>query len=226
MQPLREYPLVVDVALSENSALANWRHWALLISIGTLLALICSVFLLTRLRKQFNRLFDSESALAEREARLAEKTHDLQLANEHIDAALHNMSQGLCMFDRDGRLVLWNERYIQLYNLPIGSFKHGFTLLELLEYRKRQGTFMHDPVEYTEKIQTAARNGEKLNLVVELEDGRVIEVANQPMANGGWVATHEEITERKRAEEKISHLAHHDVLTGSSLTGLRSMNGI
>jgi diguanylate cyclase (GGDEF)-like protein len=84
----------------------------------------------------------------------------------------------------------------------------------MLEYRRLHGTFSHDPAEFDAKMRAAARNGEKLNFAVELPDGRVIEVMNQPMASGGWVATHEEITERKRAEAKIVHLAHHDVLTG------------
>ena len=214
VQPLHDCPLVIDVAISEAAALANWYHRATLIGIGALLGLICSAFLLKMLSKQFHRLLASETALAEREASVAEKTRELQSANVRIDAALNNMSQGLCMFDGDGRLVICNERYLRMYDLSPDVIKPGCTLLEMLVHRKQRGSFMNDPVEYDAKIRAAARSGEKMNVTIELQDGRVIEVVNQPTADGGWVATHEEITERKRSEARIAHLAHHDVLTG------------
>ena len=214
VQPLHEYPLVINVAEFEAAALANWYRRSTLIGIGTVLALICSTFLFRLLSKQFHRLLLSEAALAEREVSLANKTLELQSANVHIDAALNNMSQGLCMFDGNGQLVLCNDRYIRMYNLSAEVIKPGCTLLEMLEHRRQRGSFMNDPAEYDIKIRTAARNKEKVNFTIELQDGRVVEVVNQPIADGGWVATHDEITERKRSEAKIAHLAHHDVLTG------------
>lgn len=117
------------------------------------------------------------------------------------------------MFDGDGRLIICNERYLRMYDLSPDVIKPGCTLQEMLEHRRQRGSFMNDPVEYDAKIRAAARSGEKMNVTIELQDGRVIEVVNQPTADGGWVATHEEITERKRSEAKIAHLAHHDVLT-------------
>jgi diguanylate cyclase (GGDEF)-like protein len=214
VQPLHEYPLVVNVAGSEAAALANWRRRATQIGIGTVLALICSVFLLKILSRQFHRLLKSEAALAEREGSLADRTRELQSANDHIDAALQNMSQGLCMFDGSGRLIICNERYLRMYDLSADVIKPGCMLLEMLEHRRQRGSFMNEPKEYDIELRTAARNKEKLNYTIELQDGRVIEVVNRPTVDGGWVATHEDITERKRSEAKIAHMAHHDVLTG------------
>ena len=214
VHPLHDYPLVVDVAVSEAAALAPWYRRATLIGIGTVLALVCAAFLLKMLSKQFDHVLLSEAALAEREVNLADKTRALQRANDQIDVALDNMSQGLCMFDGEGRLVICNERYIRMYNLSADVIKPGCTLLEMLEHRRQRGVFMGNPTEYEVRIRTAARNSEKINVTVNLPDGRIIEVVNQPIADGGWVATHEDITERKQYEARIAHLAHHDVLTG------------
>jgi len=214
VRALPEYPLVIDVAVSESAALATWYRRTTWIALGTLLALICSALLLKLLRNQFGRLIESQRLLAERERTLTEKTNELQLANFHIDAALHNMSQGLSMFDGAGRLVLWNERYIRMYNLSSDLVVRGITLSELLTHRKESGGFMNDPSEYDAKIRSAVKKGIQFTITGETSDGRIIEVTNEPTADGGWVATHEEVTERKRAEAKIAHLAHHDVLTG------------
>ena len=213
VQPLHDYPLVINVAVTEAAALSVWHRRAMLIGLGAALALICLVFLLNALRKQVSRVLQSESILAEREMSLAERTRELQRANFNIDAALHNMTQGLCMFDGNGRLVLCNERYIRMYNLSADVIKPGCTLLTMLEHRKQRGSFANDPVEYDSKIRNAARNNERMSITVELNDGRVIDVVNQPTGDGGWVATHDEITERKRSEARIAHLAHHDSLT-------------
>jgi len=185
VHPLHDYPLVVDVAVSETAALAHWDRRATLIGIGTVLGLICSGFLLRMLSKQFHRVLLSEAALAEREVSLAEKTRELQRANRHIDAVLHNMSQGLCMFDRDGRLVICNERYIRMYNLSADVIKPGCLLLEMIEHRRQRGVSKGSPTEYDVKIRATARNKEKISVTVDLPDGRIIEVVNQPTADGG-----------------------------------------
>ena len=216
VRPLSDYPLVVNVAMNESSALATWYHRAALIGVGAFLALMSSVFLLNKLARQFHRLLASETMLAERESGLAERTLELQGANLKLDAALNNMSQGLCMFGSDGRLLICNERYLRMYNLSADIARPGVTLLALLEHRKARKSFVDDPAEYDRNIRAAVRDKKKMNIITELQDGRVIEVVNQPIADGGWVATHEEITERKQAETKIAHLALHDILTGLS----------
>jgi diguanylate cyclase (GGDEF)-like protein/PAS domain S-box-containing protein len=205
VQPLHQYPLVINVAISEAAALANWYRRATLIGLGTIVALICSAFLLKVLSNNLRRILESEAALVKREKSLAEKTHELQRANDQIDAALHNMSQGLCMFDGDGRLIICNDRYIRMYDLSREVVKPGCTLREMLEHRKQRGSFMNDPLEYETKIRDAARNREGRTVTIELSDGRIIKVVDQPLADGCWVATHEDITEKARAENLIKN---------------------
>ncbi len=206
VRPLRDYPLVVNVAFSEKAALANWRHRATLIGIGTLLAILCSAFLLKSLSTQFRHLLRSESSIKEREAKLAE-------ANARVDAALNNMTQGLCMFDADERLVVCNERYLKMYNLPAEVVKPGCPLAEILKLRKSAGNFSADIDQYLANLRRQFAQGEYIYIITHLDDGRVIALQNQAAPGGGWVATHEDITERQRAEARIAHMARHDALT-------------
>ena len=129
-------------------------------------------------------------------------TRRLLLHNRRMRVALNNMSQGLCMFDGSERLVVCNRRYMDLYRLSPGVAKPGTLLASLLEFRIANGSFSRNPEEYRRELLAAMRHGETTNTEVKSANGRVISVINQPMADGGWVATHEDITDRREAEQE------------------------
>jgi diguanylate cyclase (GGDEF)-like protein len=147
------------------------------------------------------------------ERQVDERTAQLSEREQELAAAISNMSQGLIMFDASARMVVCNRRYIEMYSLSEATVRPGCTLRELLEYRIANGTFTGDPVQYTEELLASLAESETIRRVVELADGRTILLINQRMSNGGWVATHEDITERRSAEKKIAHMARHDMLT-------------
>ena len=118
------------------------------------------------------------------------------------DAALSYMIQGLCMFDGPGRLVFWNKRFAEIYRLT-GRLRIGFTLRDILRERIAVGTLAEDPDEFAHRATTAARAGKKFTHVFELSDGRKIAVNNEPRpSSGGWVSTHEDITERLQVAQE------------------------
>ena len=214
VRPLREYPLVVDVSVSEAQVLASWWWRAVFIAAGTLLMVICSALLLKALSNQFKQLSESEASLAERETTLAEKSNQLEIAHMQIDAALNNITQGLVMFDREARIVVTNERYIEMYGLSRDIVKPGCTLQTLIQHRKDVGLFKGDPDQYCRQILRTIAAGKTAGHLIETTDGRTVYAVEQPLADGGWVVTHDDITERKRAEEQMAFMARHDALTG------------
>jgi diguanylate cyclase (GGDEF)-like protein len=208
VRPLSAYPLVIDVTVSEAAALASWRNHASFIAFGTLLALFCSAFLLKAMSIKVRLLIDSD-------ATSAKITRELQRANVTIDAALNNMSQGLVMFDSSARLIVCNQRYRELYGVSSEAVQPGCTIREILDQRVAAGNlFVDDVDQHIAEILAGVARGLEFSRTVTLRDGRIIRSVNHPTADGGWVATLEDITEEKRAEERIVHVAHHDALTG------------
>ena len=129
-------------------------------------------------------------------------TRRMQVHNFRMRVALNNMSQGLCMFDSHERLVVCNQRYKDLYQLTDEIVKPGRTLASLLDFRIRNGTFSRDPDEYRKELAATLADGKTTHAEVKSADGRAVSVINRPMADGGWVATHEDITERRDAERE------------------------
>lgn len=137
----------------------------------------------------------------------------LRKQNVRFDAALSNMLQGLVMFDTDERIVLCNDRYIQMYGLSREVVKPGCSLKELLIHRAERDPQRRDPDQHRTELLATMSLGKPSNSIVETADGREIAIASQPMPNGGWVVTHEDITERRRTEAQLSYMARHDRLT-------------
>ncbi len=128
----------------------------------------------------------------------------LQAQNWRFNTALDNMSQGLCMFDAEQRITVCNEGYLSLYGLTREQVKPGTTLRQVLEHRIRNGFFAgRTPDEYIAERLSWVKSGVRESKVQELSDGRAIAITHQPMSGGGWVTTHEDVTERKRSTDLL-----------------------
>jgi PAS domain-containing protein len=108
-------------------------------------------------------------------------TRRLQVDNTRMRVAINNMSQGLCMFDRNERLVICNRRYMDLYQLPEDVVRPGRTLTSLLEFRISNGSFAHDPGEYRRALISAMAQGQITTAEVQSGSGRTVTVINRPM---------------------------------------------
>jgi diguanylate cyclase (GGDEF)-like protein/PAS domain S-box-containing protein len=189
-QRLEHFPLFISVGVDVAAALANWQKEVIvLVGLGGLAALMIAamVFIIARQllrgKKRFQHEFDEQK---------------LQL-----NTAFSNMSQGLVMFNSAARLVVCNDRYRQIYNLPPDLTTPGCSVVDLLKHRAANGTFFGNPEEYVGDLLATIAQGKIAKQEVETGDGRIISVVNQPMAGGGWVATHEDITEAKQQEATL-----------------------
>lgn len=138
-----------------------------------------------------------------------------QLSEQYrrFDAALNNMSQGLCMLDASLRVIVCNRRYIEMYGLSSEIVKPGVSMREIMEHSCELGNHpnMTGAKLYADYV-ARLREGEH-TLHRHLSDGRIIKLNHKRMEHGGWVVTYEDVTERHKAQARVAHMARHDSLT-------------
>jgi diguanylate cyclase (GGDEF)-like protein len=195
-----EYPLMVDISVTESTALAGWREQSAIIGTGSAALLLCSVYLLIAITRQVRYLSLSEASLTQK--------------SEQLDTALNNMSQGLTMFDEQKRLIVCNKQYAEMYRLAPEQTRPGTQLQAILEARVASGTAPDGVPDYiSSRLERASRPSSSLT-INELRDGRTICVTHQTMNGRGWVAIHQDITLQKRIEADLARMARYDDLTG------------
>lgn len=119
-----------------------------------------------------------------------------------LASALDHMTQGLVMFDGNGRIVLVNRQYVEMYGLSPQIVQPGCTLRELIQHRRDTGLFNGDIDAYCRDILEGVRSGRNKVFHVPASDGRIVLAKNDPLPGGGWVSTHEDVTEQRRAQEE------------------------
>ena len=197
VHPLHDYPLVVDVTISEEAALADWRRQAVFIGVGTLCAVFGFVLLFRMLAAQFRQLEANRVRLEISERHLTEKSRLLETTLEHMD-------QGILMIDADRTVPVCNRRTKEILDLPEDLMSSHPRFDDVLAYLARQHEFDGVDDRLKQLIQGEGCLDQPQIWERRRPNGRVVEFRHQPLPTGGAVRTYTDITKRKAAEEQIA----------------------
>ena len=139
----------------------------------------------------------------------------IQVREQHrrFNAALNNMSQGLCMIDAEHNVIVCNRRYLQIFGFSPDEVKPGISMREVMRRTVARGNQKAMNAEELYNNYVKRLNAGRASIHRHLADGRVLEVINESMPEGGWIVTYEDVTERYQAEQNIARMARHDSLT-------------
>ena len=186
---LSHFPLVIIASNTVAAALSDWREQTRLLIVAAGLSASIIAFILYSIVRQINRQ-NQES-----QQRLESEKH-------RLDTALNNMTQGLVLYDASARVVIYNQRYIDMYGLSTDIVKPGCHFYDLIQHRKNTGSYDGDVHEFCSNIMRNVALGKISSTVMEGGDGRAFMVVNKPLVQGGWVATIEDITARLDLEQE------------------------
>jgi len=145
---------------------------------------------------------------------LVEKERIAREKSDELEVILANMRQGVSVFDKDARLVHWNQQYIDIFGKQQDEVRVGATLRDLLLAEQARGDFQGDIDDHLADLIGRLENGEVVRSLFKHGSGKIVSSAHAPLPDGGWIGTHEDVTQREKAAEEIAYAAHHDTLTG------------
>ncbi len=186
---LSHFPIVVVATNTVSAALADWREQTrFLITAATLAALVIALILFLIIRQMTRHSREAQQRLESERGRL--------------DTALNNMIQGLVLYDASGQVLTFNQRYIDMFKLSTDIVKPGAHFRKLMQHRKDTGSFDGDVNEFCSGIMGNIAQGKLDHATMQCADGRAFLAISKPLAHGGWVATMEDITERRNLEQE------------------------
>ncbi|HEY0203260.1 MAG TPA: EAL domain-containing protein [Acetobacteraceae bacterium] len=227
VHPLKDYPLVINVSVSEWVALAAWIQTSAAATLCAFMAIACVGLLLRALLRQFRRLEASETMLANRNAALEATRRRLETQAGELSAsralmaeqsatlqiALTHMNQGIMMVAADGMVAVCNKRAAEMLDLPQDLVESRPSFVSLVAYQRSRGEFGNSPTNPCafsfEEAMAGPGHYER-----ERPNGRMLEVETVPVPGGGLVRTFTDVTERRHSEMQVQFMARHDGLTG------------
>jgi diguanylate cyclase (GGDEF)-like protein len=213
VQPLKDYPLVVDVAVTEGAVLAGWRREALFIGFGTLVVFAFALYLVWRVHVQFGRLTRQNRDLIDLSDELRRSQTHLHEKSRALETTLATMDQGLMMIDDEGTVVIINKRATELLDLPPDWMATRPSFAEVLKYQWQANGSGREEGNFDDFVRARTILDRPHTHELRRPNGRVIEVRGIPLREGGAVRTYTDITARKSAEEQAHYIARHDGLT-------------